>query len=175
MWIGAIRFSIRTGDLPSTGTHSLVQVRVLRDEDVLTIFPLDAPPEIGLPHESIMTFELVGPDWLPRHNDETPNYPPGYAANPMPYPSYGFEFSHGLPGHMRLQLWIDGDDAFQWMWVDLAVKVIREVDTQFGFKIWKRHPFWQEVQLWEPESYVTMSSNPNKGYPVYELDVDEAA
>jgi len=175
MWIGAIRFSIGIGDLPSSGTHSLVQVRVLRDADVLTTFPLDAPPEIGLQRGYYMTFDLVGPDWLSRHNDETPNYPPGYAAIPMPYPHYGFEFSNGLSGHLRLQLWIKGDDKFQWSFVDLAVKVIHQVDAGFGIKIWKRRPYWDSVQLWRPEELVTMSSDPGEGYPAYELDVDEAA
>jgi hypothetical protein len=124
MWIGAIRLTVQTKDVRFAGTDSLVQATVIRDGNDLRVLNLDYPAENDLEPGAIRNYDYSGPTKLPRRNDMTPPLPDGIGRTPMPYPGYGFEFSNGLPGHLRVRLHINGDD----MWImDFRGKNIREL------------------------------------------------
>lgn len=103
MWIGSIRFIVGTKDAPDAGTDSLVQATILRNDNELRVLNLDYPTENDLERGTIRNYDYIGPTKLPRSNDSTPELPPGIGQNPMPYPGYGFEFSDGLNGHLRIR------------------------------------------------------------------------
>ena len=105
MWIGAIKLVVQTKDAPSwAGTDNLVQATMVRDNNDLRVLNLDYPTEDDLEPGAIRNYDYSGPTKLPRSNDKTPELPPGIGQSPMPYPGYGFEFSNGLNGHLKIRL-----------------------------------------------------------------------
>src|SRR5947207_1548125 len=99
MWIGGIRLVVATKNAPHAGTDSPVRALLLRDDEALISLRLDHPGindlERGTRNEFIFTSRL------PRINDQTPTLPPSVLQFPMPYPDSGFEFSHGMKGHLK--------------------------------------------------------------------------
>src|ERR1700704_1914118 len=126
MWIGSMRLIVKTKDAPFAGTDSLVQAKIFRNNTLLRTFNLDYPTENDLERGAIRNYDYIGPTRLPRKNDKTPELPPGIGQIPMPYPGYGFEFSNGLSGHLKIKLQIKGDDMWIKDNVDLYVRVIRQ-------------------------------------------------
>lgn len=161
MWIGAIRLVVQTKNAPFAGTDSLVQASVLRDGAVLRVLNLDYPTEDDLEPGAIRAYDYSGPTKLPRRNDQTPELPPGIGRNPMPYPGYGFEFSNGLGGHLRLRLEIRGDDMWIKDNVDLYVVYIRQRATSFDTVDWIEDPNWSYVASWTQD--VAMSTDSGEG------------
>lgn len=161
MWIGAIRLTVHTKDARDAGTDSLVQARVLRNGDELRVLNLDYPSEDDLERGAIRNYDYSGPTRLPRRNDRTPELPPGIGQNPMPYPGYGFEFSHGMNGHLTLQLHIRGDDMWIKDNVDLYVRQIRLRATSFDTLAWQEDSDWNYVASWTRD--VAMSTDSDEG------------
>ena len=131
MWVGSIRVGVWTADQPDAGTDSLVQVEVLRDSAWISTLNLDYAAEDDLERGAFRDYFYSN---LPRRNDQTPPLPDGVGQNPMPYPDFGFEFSHGLFGHLRLRLHIRNDDMWVKDKVELSIRQVRQVGDQF------RHP-----------------------------------
>ena len=161
MWIGSIRLVVQTKDAPNAGTDNLVQALVLRDGGLLGKYNLDWPAEDDLERGAIRNYDYMGPTKLPRKNDKTPELPSGVGQNPMPYPGYGFEFSNGLNGHLKLQLKINGDD----MWIKdnvvLFVRQIRQKATSFDTLAWVEDPDWTFIASWGKD--VAMSTDSDEG------------
>src|SRR5258708_39519514 len=132
MWIGSVRLVVETKDALDAGTDSLVQASVLRDGSALRVLNLDYPTENDLERGAIRNYDYSGPTKLPRRNDQTPQLPSGVGQNPMPYPRYGFEISHGLHGHLRIRLGIRGDDMWIKDNVDLYLTFIPQPPTTFN-------------------------------------------
>jgi hypothetical protein len=167
MWIGAIRLIVETKDSLDAGTDSLVQATVLRDNHELRVLNLDYPTEDDLERGAIRNYDYGGPTKLPRRNDQTPELPPGIGQIPMPYPGYGFEFSHGLGGHLRLRLDIRGDDMWIKDDVDLYVKVIRNRATSFDTLAWIEDSDWTYIASWTRD--VAMSTDGREGTSTWNL------
>jgi hypothetical protein len=167
MWIGAIRLVVETEDAPAAGTDSLVQASVIRDGTTLRVLNLDYPTEDDLERGAIRNYDYIGPTKLPRRNDQTPELPPGIGQSPMPYPGYGFEFSNGLSGHLRLQLRIRGDDMWIKDNVDLYVRFIRNRATSFDTLAWIEDTDWTYIASWTRD--VAMSTDSSEGVTTWNL------
>jgi hypothetical protein len=167
MWIGAIRLIVETEDAPAAGTDSLVQATVIRDGTTLRVLNLDYPTEDDLERGAIRNYDYIGPTKLPRRNDQTPELPPGVGQIPMPYPGYGFEFSNGLSGHLRLQLRIRGDDMWIKDNVDLYVRFIRNRATSFDTLAWIEDTDWTYIASWTRD--VAMSTDSSEGVTTWSL------
>ncbi|MGC2237217.1 MAG: hypothetical protein WA584_13715 [Pyrinomonadaceae bacterium] len=169
MWIGSIRLTIETKDVTDAGTDSLVQATVLRDSANLRVLNLDYPSENDLERGAIRNYDYIGPTRLPRRNDKTPELPPGVGQNPMPYPGYGFEFSNGLGGHLKIQLRINGDDMWIKDNVDLYVRNIRQVATSFDTLAWQEDSNWTYISSWNQD--VAMSTDSDEGKTTWNLNL----
>jgi len=159
MWIGAIRLTVQTKDASFAGTDSLVQTGVLRDGVELRVLNLDYPTENDLERGAIRNYDYSGPTKLPRKNDQTPELPSGIGQNPMPYPGYGFEFSNGLNGHLRLRLRINGDDMWIKDNVDLYVKFIRQKATSFDTLAWIDDSDCTYIASWSQDAAMSTDSS----------------
>ena len=167
MWIGSIRFVVATKNAPDAGTDSLVQATVLRDGNELRVLNLDYPTEDDLEAGAIRNYDYSGPTKLPRRNDKTPQLPPGVGQIPMPYPGYGFEFSNGLNGHLRVRLRIRGDDMWIKDNIDLYVRFIRERATSFDTLAWLEDADWTYIATWSQD--VAMSTDSSEGVTTWNL------
>lgn len=169
MWIGAIRLVVQTEDVPNAGTDNLVQATVIRDGNELRVLNLDYPTEDDLERGAIRNYDYIGPTKLPRRNDQTPELPPGTGTNPMPYPGYGFEFSNGMNGHLRIRLRIRGDDMWIKDNVDLYVRFIRQVATSFDTLAWQEDAFWTYIASWTRD--VAMSTDFTEGFATWNMNL----
>jgi hypothetical protein len=167
MWIGAIRLTVQTKDQKYAGTDSLLQAKVIRNNNTLRVLNLDYPNLDDHERGAIRNYSYSGPTKLPRRNDKTPELPPGIGQIPMPYPGYGFEFSDGLSNHLKIQLQINGDDMWIKDRVDLYVKYIRQVATSFDTLAWRRDPFWTYIASWTQD--VKMSTDSGEGVTRWNL------
>jgi hypothetical protein len=167
MWIGSIRLIVETKDASNAGTDSLVQATVLRDGANLRVLNLDYPTEDDLERGAIRNYDYIGPTKLPRRNDQTPELPSGIGQIPMPYPGYGFEFSKGLSGHLKIQLRIRGDDMWIKDEIDLYVRFIRERATSFDTIAWQEDADWTYVASWTQD--VRMSTDSSEGVTTWTL------
>jgi len=170
MWIGSIRLIATTADAPDAGTDSLVQATVLRDGTALRVLNLDYPTEDDLERGAIRAYDYSGPTKLPRRNDQTPELPTGIGQIPMPYPGYGFEFSGGLNGHLKIQLRIRNDDMWIKDNVDLYVRYIRERATSFDTLAWVEDAEWSYVASWTQD--VAMSTDASEGVSTWTLGLN---
>lgn len=167
MWIGAIRLTVETKDAPNAGTDSLVQATVLRNNQSLRVLNLDYPTEDDLERGAIRNYDYSGPTKLPRRNDLTPELPAGIGRIPMPYPGYGFEFSNGLNGHLKIRLRIRGSDMWIKDRVDLYVRFIRLVATSFDTLAWQEDPYWTYIASWTQD--VALSTDSVEGHTTWTL------
>jgi hypothetical protein len=167
MWIGSIRLVVQTADLPDAGTDSLVHFIVLRDGVPLHVYSLDYPTEDDLERGASRAYDYIGPTRLPRINDQTPELPPDVGEFPPPYPDYGFEFSNGLSGHLRLRLQIDGDDMWIKDDVDLYVRHIRQHGSGIDTVKWMEDADWSFVGTWTKN--VAMSADASEGVTRWDL------
>jgi len=170
MWIGSIRLNVETKDAPNAGTDSLVQARILRDGNELRLLNLDYPAEDDLERGAIRNYDYSGPTKLPRRNDHTPELPPGIGRNPMPYPGYGFEFSNGMNGHLKVRLQIRNDDMWIKDNVDLYVRLIRLRATSFDTVDWLEDPDWTYIASWSQD--VAMSTDSREGLTTWTLNLN---
>ena len=161
MWIGAIRLRIKTKNAPDAGTDDSLQVSILRDGKVLRTLDLDYPDENDFEQGADRNYDYIGPTRLPRRNDKTPVLPPGIGKNPMPYPSYGFEFSKGMNGHLTLLLSIGGDNQWLEDSIDLYVQEIRLKQTSFDTLAWIQDADWHFIASWKSD--MRMSTTPSEG------------
>jgi hypothetical protein len=169
MWIGAIRLVVQTEDAPDAGTDHLVQATVIRDGNELRVLNLDYPTENDLERGAIRNYDYSGPTRLPRRNDQTPELPPGIGRIPMPYPGYGFEFSNGMNGHLRIRLQIHGDDMWIKDNVDLYVRFVRQVATSFDTLAWQEDSFWTYVASWTRDA--AMSTDSSEGFAIWNMNL----
>lgn len=169
MWIGAIRLTVGTKAARNAGTDSLVQATILRDGGELRVLNLDYPTEDDLERGAIRNYDYIGPTKLPRRNDQTPPLPTGIGRSPMPYPGYGFEFSSGMNGHLRIRLRIKGDDMWIKDNVDLYVRLIRLRATSFDTLAWLEDPDWTYIASWGQD--VAMSTDSSEGLTIWDLNL----
>lgn len=162
MWIGAIRFRVRTKDAPNAGTDNLVRARVYRNGLQLGRYDFDSSAD-DLERGSVRNYDYSGPVALPRRFDQTEELPPGVGQHPMPYPSYGFEFSNGLPNHLLISLRIHGDDMWFKDSVEVFIRELRLVPVPGSFDTleWKVDPDWTRVHNWNAD--VQMSDESGEG------------
>ena len=170
MWIGSIRLIVQTENVPNAGTDSLVQATVLRNDNALRVLNLDYPTEDDLERGAIRNYDYIGPTKLPRRNDQTPELPPGIGQSPMPYPGYGFEFSSGLHGHLKLRLRINGSDMWIKDNVDLYVRLIRQRATSFDTLAWQEDTDWTYIASWTQD--VAMSTDSGEGTTTWTLNLN---
>ena len=170
MWIGAIRLMVQTKNSPNAGTDHLVQTSVIRDGVELRVLNLDYPTEDDLERGAIRNYDYSGPTKLPRRNDQTPELPSGIGQIPMPYPGYGFEFSNGLNGHLRLRLRINGDDMWIKDNVDLYVRFIRQKATSFDTLAWIEDPDWTYIASWTQDA--AMSTDSSEGATTWTMQLN---
>jgi hypothetical protein len=169
MWIGAIKLIIATKNAPGAGTDSLVQAVVLRDGNELRVLNLDYPSEDDMEPGAIRDYNYIGPTKLPRRNDGTPELPPGVGQDPMPYPGYGFEFSNGLNGHLKIQLRIRNDDMWIKDNVDLYIRSIRRRATSFDTLAWQEDSDWTYIASWTQDK--AMSTDAHEGVASWNLNL----
>ena len=169
MWIGSIRLIVETKDAPYAGTDSLVRATILRNGNELRVLRLDYPTEDDLERGAIRNYDYMGPTKLPRRNDKTPELPDGIGRIPMPYPGYGFEFSDGLSGHLKIRLRIHGDDMWIKDNVDLYVRFIRNKATSFDTLAWIEDPDWSYIASWGQD--VPMSTDSSEGFTTWTLNL----
>lgn len=169
MWIGAIRLVVALKDAPDAGTENVVTAVVLRDGVEVARLKLGYPTEDDLEPGTVRNYDYLGPTKLGRKNDETPELPPNLGRNPMPYPSYGLEFSSGLGGHLKIRLRIQGTD----MWidnVDLHVRLVRHQADSFDTLGWKEDAGWSYVWSWGRD--VPRSTQFSEGFTTWTLRLD---
>lgn len=165
MWVGSIRLRVRTKDAPNAGTDNLVRATVVRDGRELVSLLLDYVDEDDLERGALRDYNYISS--LPRINDATPQLPDGIGQDPMPYPSYGIEFSHGLHGHLRLRLNIGGDDMWIKDNVDLDVREIQVRNTSFDTVAWQEDSTWTYLGTWSQD--VTLSTDFFEGFSTWDL------
>jgi len=164
MWIGSLKLRIATKDASDAGTDSLVTAMIVRDGHDVVDLKLDWPTEDDLERGAQRDYTYYE---LPRHNDKTPELPPGISQNPMPYPNFGVEFSDKLAGHLKLRLRIHGDD----MWIkdnaDLFIKEVRRIATSFDTEAWQQDSDWAYVATWSKD--VALSKDDDEGVTTWTL------
>lgn len=165
MWIGSLRLTIRTKNTTDAGTDSLVQAIVLRDTVPIGVLNIDYDTENDLERGAIRAYNYTN---LPRVNDQTPPLPPGIGQSPMPYPDHGYEFSHGLSGHLTVRLLINGDDMWIKDKVDLDIRQVREVSTGFDSFTWQEDSTWTHKGTWTRD--VAMSTDSDEGVTTWNLN-----
>ncbi|NJK65751.1 MAG: hypothetical protein HC789_01700 [Microcoleus sp. CSU_2_2] len=171
MWIGSIRLTVATKDAPYyAGTDSLVQATILRDGTELGVLNLDYPTEDDLEPGAVRNYDYIGPTKLPRRNDKTPELPPGIGQDPMPYPDYGFEFSNGLNGSLKIRLRIRGRDMWIKDNVDLYVVFIRQRATSFDTLAWQEDSDWTYIGSWTQD--VSMSTDSSEGFTTWTMTLN---
>jgi hypothetical protein len=158
---------VKTKDATGAGTDNLVTATLKRDGNDIHMFRLDYVAENDFERGAIRNYDFIGSTKLPRKNDQTPELPPGVSETPMPYPSYGFEFSNGLQGHMTLRLQIHGDDMWIKDEVELFIREIRLKPTSFDTLAWKEDLKWASVAKWPKD--VNMSSDSDEGVAYWDL------
>lgn len=139
VWIGAIRLAV---DGPARGA---VKVTLLRDGSPLLRLLCEAPGPSAFS--------------LPRVNDLTPQLPDGGAQLPLPYPPHGIEFTHGLRGHLALELTAGGEPA-ELGTIELAVRELRLGGHRFQALQWDEDADWTPLGLWrlDPEEAADTAS-----------------
>jgi hypothetical protein len=167
MWIGSVRLVVSTKDQAFAGTDSLVQASFQRDGNQLGLLNLDYPTENDLERGAVRNYDYIGPTKITRHNDATPELPPGIGQNPMPYPGYGYEYSHGLTGHLRIELRIRNDDMWIKDDVDLYIREIRNRATSFDTLAWIEDDHWSYIGSWTRD--VAMSTDSSEGVSTWNL------
>lgn len=170
MWIGAIRFVVKTKDAPFAGTDNTVQAVIMRDDEELRVLLLDHLDENDLERGATRNYDYRGPTKLPRRNDRTPSLPDGIFQIPMPYPDYGFEFSDGLEGHLTIKLRTTGTDMWIKDNVDLFVVFISRQATSFDTEEWQEDPHWTFINSWSQD--VAMSTDPDEGRATWRLRLE---
>ena len=167
MWLGAVSLVVTTAAVRDAGTDDLITARLFRDDVALRDLRLDFPTEDDHEPGDIRTYAFGGPGKWPRVHDRTPPLPPGIGQSPMPYPGYGFEFSSGLAGHLRLQLRTGGSDMWLKDNVDLNVKEVRQRATSFDTLDWMLDPDWRYLASWPRD--VAFSRDPRQGSATWML------
>ena len=167
MWIGAIRLVVQTKDAAFAGTDSTVQCVIMRDGHQLRVLNLDHSGEDDLERGTTRNFDYRGAKKMPRRNDQTPELPEGIGQDPMPYPDHGFEFSHGLKGHLTLKLRMTGDDMWIKDKVDLFVVFISRQPTSFDTEEWQEDSHWTHIASWTQD--VAMSTDSSEGTTTWNL------
>jgi len=170
MWIGSIRLVVATKDLPDGGTGNVVTAVVLRDGAEVARLKLDYPTVNDLEPGAVRNYDYVGPTKLARKNDETPELLQNLGKNPMPYPSYGLEFSNGLEGHLKIRLRIHGKDMWIKDNIDLLVRFIRHKADSVDTLGWKEDVNWSYVWSWGQD--VPMSTQFGEGFTTWTLRLD---
>lgn len=170
MWIGAIRLVVQTKDAPYAGTDSTVQIVIMRDGEELRTRTLNHDGENDLERGATRNYDYRGETHLPRRNDETEELPDNIVQNPMPHPSYGFEFSNGLEGHLTIKLRITGQDMWIKDKVDLYVVFIRRRATSFDTEEWQEDSNWTFIHSWTQD--VEMSTDSSEGRTTWKLNVN---
>jgi hypothetical protein len=165
MWIGAIRVGVWTKDSADAGTDSLVRAEVLRDLQLIGKLRLDYPTEDDLERGAFRDYFYYNLAW---DNDQTPPLPPDVGQDPMPYPDFGYEFSNGLAGHLKVRLHIYGDDMWVKDHVDFSIKEIREVSTSFDTIAWQQDASWKIVANFGQD--VALSTDSDEGYTAWTLN-----
>ncbi len=156
MWIGSIKLRVRTKDAPNAGTDSLVVATVVRDDVNVRNLKLDYPSENDLERGATRDYVYAN---LARNNDQTPELPPGIGQSPMPYPSHGIEFSHGLKGHLKLRLQIKGDDMWIKDDVELLTRRIRQKSSGIDTIDWVEDSEWSHVGSWPADKAISTDSS----------------
>jgi hypothetical protein len=133
------------------------------------VLNLDYPTENDLERGAIRAYDYSGPTKLPRRNDQTHELPSGIGQIPMPYPGYGFEFSNGMNGHLKIRLRINGDDMWIKDNVDLYVRRIRLRATSFDTVEWQEDPGWSYVASWGQD--VALSTDSGEGVTTWTLNL----
>jgi hypothetical protein len=169
MWIGSIRLRVRTKDVLDAGTDNLVSATIVRDGVEIKKLLLDYPSENDLERGAIRNYDYIGPTKLQRNNDKTPELPPDIGQIPMPYPSYGLEFSNGLEGHLTLRLRIGGDDMWIKDSVELYIREIRLKATSSDTLEWQEDTGWTFIGTWSKD--VAMSTDSSEGFSTLHLNL----
>jgi hypothetical protein len=164
MWIGAIRLRVRTMDAAGAGTDHLVTATIVREGVDVVRLALDYQDEDDLQRGAVRNYDYSKLHW---DNDETPRLPDGVMSTPMPYPSWGIEFSHGLHGHLKIRLEIHGDDRWDKDDVRLHIREIREVATSFDTVEWREDSGWTHIGTWN--NNIAMSSDSDEGFEILNL------
>lgn len=167
MWIAAIRFIVHTKDAPFAGTDSRVVARVLRDGHEIGFLPLDHLGENDLERGATRNYDFRN---LHRRNDETPELPDGIGQSPMPYPDHGYEFSHGMPGHLTVKLEIESRDMWIKDSVEFFVVGISRQQTSFDTEEWIEDPHWTHVHTWNQD--VAMSTDSSEGRTTWKMHLN---
>jgi len=169
MWIGAIRLVVRTADISLAGTDSLVQATILRDDEAIRVLNLDYPAEDDLERGAQRAYDYYGATLWPLVFDQTQPLPDGISQDPMPYPDYGLEFSHGLHGHLTIRLRIKGDDM--WIKDDIAlyIRAIQRRATSFDTLGWIEDADWAYTASWSRD--VWMSTDGDEGHTTWTLEL----
>jgi hypothetical protein len=170
MWIGSISIDAQTKNAPySAGTDSLVTASIVRNGVEIQKLKLDYPNEDDLERGAFREYFYIGPTKIPRNNDKTPSLPDGIGQDPMPYPSYGIEFSDGLEGHLTLRLRIHNDDMWIKDQIDLYIKEIRRVATSFDTIAWQEDKEWTYIASWPKDT--AMSTDSSEGFKTVNLNL----
>ncbi|MGL5859024.1 MAG: hypothetical protein ACRC35_11600 [Angustibacter sp.] len=164
MWIGSIRVGVWTADRDHAGTDHVVQAEVLRGGTHISTLKLDYATEDDLERGSFRDYFYLTLAW---DNDMTPPLPDGVGQIPMPYPDFGYEFSSGLVGQLKLRLRIKGDDMWIKDLVDLSIKQVRQVATSFDTVAWQQDATWTIVGSWGQD--VAMSTDHDEGVTTWTL------
>ena len=167
MWIGSIRLRVKTKDATDAGTDSLVTATIVRDGEDIEALGLDYRSENDLERGAVRNYDYIGPTRLPRSLDKTLPLPPGISQNPMPYPDYGIEFSHGLKGHLTVRLQIYDDDMWIKDNVELHIKELRLKPTSFDTVDWQEDANWTAVVHWSKDT--AMSTDSDEGFEILKL------
>ena len=159
MWFGSIRLRIRTKDAPNAGTDSLVTATIVRDGVEIKNLKLDYSTENDLERGAVRNYDYIGPAKLTWDNDQTPKLPDGIGQTPMPYPSYGIEFSNGLNGHLKIRLKIHGDDMWIKDNVDLYIREIRQKAEGIDTLYWEEDSNWTFIGTWDKDFALSTDSD----------------
>ncbi len=152
---------VETKDARWAGTDSLVTATIVRDGVELLVRGVDHVGEDDLERGTIRNFDYYN---LPLVNDETELLPEGVGTNVPPHPSFGFEFSNGLSGHLMLRLRISSDDMWIKDKIELYVRDIRWIPAALN---WQEDSSWSYIAYWGQD--IEMSTDPDEGYAVLNL------
>jgi hypothetical protein len=148
----------------------LVTATIVRDGVEIKNLKLDYSNEDDLERGALRDYNYMGATKLQWDNDQTPALPSGIGQTPMPYPSYGIEFSNGLAGHLKIRLKIHNDDMWIKDNIDLYIREIRQKASGIDTLYWEEDSNWTYIGTWSKD--YAMSTDSDEGVQTLNLNLN---
>lgn len=166
IWIGWIGINVKTSEAVFSETGNTISVTIYRGNERIRTIDLDAPghEDMTRGQEYFYSFKIDG-----MFTEETEPPQPDVGRSPSPYPPYGMEFSKGIAKELRLEVTIDGEDAWTASTFEVLIKEWTNPTYGAPFSGWNLHDEWISIYL--ADSPFSLSKDSNEGPDKYMINI----